>query len=103
MEQTDIPLGAHGAQKTHEGARPLGKLETEQHFVLGKTGTAAHHIAQVRLGHFIAGKIENRKTLLAEPSSKLFGLSARTDLQANEHMRLLGIGNTVVKLGNATV
>src|SRR5690606_36152522 len=80
MEQADVPFGAHGTQKRHERAGALGKLEAEQHFVFGQLRLAAHHVAQVGLGHFVAGEVERIETLAAKACGQFFDLGLGADL-----------------------
>ena len=44
MEQTDVPIGFHGVQKTHQGTGPLGEFETIEQFIARKAGAPPHHV-----------------------------------------------------------
>src|SRR5690606_15225995 len=103
VEETDIPFRAHGAQKRHQCTGALWEFKAEQHFVFGERRLAAHHVAQMGLGHFIARQIERVEALLAETGGELLDLGFGTDLQAHEHVRLVGIRNAIVEFGDVAL
>jgi hypothetical protein len=53
VEQTDVPAFAHGQQKLHQRAGPLGELKAQQAFVVGQAGVAADQMAQVLFGIYL--------------------------------------------------
>src|SRR5690606_35097888 len=100
VEQTDVPVRVHRTQELHQGARPLWKLEAKQQLVFGQCRAPAHHVAQMRLGHLVTGKVYGREAFLAKTVRELLGFCRRADLQADKDMRIFRIGNPVIELGN---
>src|SRR5215203_2454309 len=49
VEQAYVPAAAHRVQKVHEGARPLGELETVQDLVLHRRRMTAHQMPDMEL------------------------------------------------------
>src|ERR1700722_20832406 len=66
MEQADIPVRRHRRQKAHQRTRPFREFEAEQALVMRERRTAAHHVTDMLLRQFVAGPIDDGKTVALE-------------------------------------
>src|SRR5450830_1582164 len=86
MEQADIPVGIHVAEKAHQCARAFREFKAVQQLVLCQSTLAADQMADVHLGQFIMGQVERGETLLPESLGDLGRFVSAGSLDANEDM-----------------
>ena len=94
VEEADVPAGAHLRQEIHQRARLFGEFEAVDQllhsFLAHCWGVAAHHVADVVLGHLVVAQVERRVAVLLQAFGQLQRLLAVSHLDADEHMRLAG-------------
>src|SRR5205807_6866302 len=100
VEEADVPVAAHPFQEPQESAWPLGEFEAVDELVARERGVAADHVADVELGHLVVGEIERAKAVALQRADYARGLVAALHADAGEDVRLLGVGDAVVELGD---
>ena len=59
-----------------------------------------NQVAHVQLGHFVVRQVERFQPVTAQVAHQRRNLPLVLHLDANEHLRLVGIGDAVIELGN---
>ncbi len=87
MEQGDVPGIVEAFEEFQQGARALGKLEAEHHFVADAGGPSPHHMADMELGHLVVGEVRHRKVVGLEHGNDVVFLGiAAGKLDAHKDM-----------------
>ena len=84
----------------HQRAGALGELEAVDQFVLHLRRMAADQMADVQLGHFVVGQVQRRVAVLLQQRDELGRLIAIRHLHADKDMRLAGVVEAVIELGD---
>ena len=86
VEQADVPAGAHGRQKLHQGAGSLGEHEAQQAFVVRQCRMPAHHVPNVLLRQIVVRQVQRFKTMLFQVQGDLAALPRAAGGHADKHM-----------------
>ena len=84
---------AHAGRRLPRPRSMLSKFEAEHHLVADFHRMAANHVADVQLGQFVVGQVEDREALLAQIGhQRLARVVLRVGLHADE-VRLAAAGS----------
>src|SRR6056297_1184368 len=101
MEQADVPVRTHRVEKAGQSTGALRELEAQQPLVGQSAGAAAHHVANVQLGHFVVGEVLDRVALRAQLGHETVLLGAAlAEFQTHEDMGFSSVAVSVVELGD---
>ena len=98
MKEADVPVGAHGAQKLHQGTWTLGENKAQQSLILSLRAGATHHVSNVLFGQVVVGQVQSLEAMLAQVSSNFLTLQGFGGGEAYKHMGHGTVIHSVIEL-----
>ena len=102
VEQGDVPVSAHGGEKTSCRSGSFGKPETEQAFTAGIHGATANHVTNMGLRQLIICQVDIHKAMRVQLLAKELTLLIAVNSNTDKDISGLPPGKPVIELGNVS-
>ena len=89
VEQADVPAAAQLLEELRQRAGALGELEPAQPLVAHVRRAAAHHVADVQLGHLVVGQVHRLVAGARQLRRQRRAVLPRLRGEADEDVRLV--------------